>query len=156
MFRYMKLIILLLIIALFPSCSSVKNSFSCPYELSSIELIHEEKESERELKNEEKKMTFSFYNYSNKTVTSFVLAFMIFDSEGNNPFDFSNSFVLEVQCDISGGESDDFFLDLARLLPEEKEDEYLLDSVFIRKIVYKDSSSWEDPFGMYCIKEDFE
>lgn len=96
---------------------------------------------------------FTFYNASDKDVESFTVSFMLYDSDGNNPFIGSNNVVSTVDGKILSGKSSKIVLSLDDSISVVPEEPYKIDFMYVRKIVYADGSEWTDPFGMYASRE---
>ncbi|MBQ4379332.1 MAG: hypothetical protein II821_09075 [Treponema sp.] len=101
-------------------------------------------------------MHFSLFNDSEKTIRSFTISFMLYDSEGNNPFIGSNCIVSKCEEMIEAGAAGDFVISLDQYISVVPDEAYLTDFVYIREICYTDLSVWKDPYGMYCVREAYE
>ncbi|MCR4822049.1 MAG: hypothetical protein K5873_04145 [Treponema sp.] len=133
------------------SCGSLEN-LTCPYVISNARVELCDYESEKCFT----RMNFSLLNDSSKDIEEFTLSFMLYDSEGKNPFITSNNFVSKCKWNVKAGENLDFTISLdpyISLLPQEP---FLLDYLYVRSISYSDGSKWNDPYGMYCMREEIE
>ena len=92
---------------------------------------------------------------SGKDIESFSISFMIYDSDGNNPFISSNCIVSKCEWKVGAGEIIDFVVDLDHYISVVPAEPYKVDYLYVREIRYADGSSWKDPFGMFCTKEEF-
>ncbi len=101
-------------------------------------------------------MHFSLCNESSKTIEDFTMSFMLYDSDGNNPFVGSNCVVSKCKWNIAGGALIDFIISLDPYISTAPDEPYQIDYIYIREIHYTDGSSWKDPFGMYCVRESIE
>ena len=125
---------------------------SCPYEISNPHVeIGDCKE-----KHKFAGMYFSLFNESNKTIDTFTISFMLYDSDGNNPFVGSNCIVSKIVCEISPNGFCDFVIDLDSYISIVPTEPYLVDYIYIREIKYTDGTKLKDPYGMYCIRENYE
>ena len=101
-------------------------------------------------------MYFSFYNGSDKKIENFTLSFLLYDSDGNNPFVGSNCIVSKCEWPIQSGSSIDFIINLDPYISVVPSEEYQIDYLYVRQITYEDGSVWRDPYGMYCVREAVE
>lgn len=95
-------------------------------------------------------LEFSFLNKSNKAVKSFTLVFYFFDEDGNAPAVGSNNVVLEIVGNVGCGRLEEDCISLDKFLYEIPEEPYVLDYMYVSRIVYEDGSEWTDPFGVYA------
>lgn len=125
---------------------------SCPYLIAdaAFELGASEKEYEFA------GTRFTFHNGSSKDVSSFTVSFMLYDSDGNNPFIGSNNVVEKVDGGVPGGSSKSVVIPMDDYLTVVPDEPYKIDFMYVREIVYSDGSEWSDPFGMYCAREAVE
>ena len=130
------------------SCGTTE-SLSCPYVLANphVEL------GSCEEKHNFAGLYFSLFNGSEKNIDEFTVSYMLYDSDGNNPFVGSNSFVSKCKWDLRAGGMVDFVIDLDSYLSVVPDEPYLVDFMYVREISYSDGSSWKDPYGMYCVRE---
>ena len=135
----------------FFSCETT-DSFSCPYLISNSHVELGEKEGAHNFAG----MYFSLYNESEKTIDNFTMSFMLYDSDGNNPFVGSNCIVSKCAWCIAGGAVTDFVINLDPHLSVVPDEPYIVDYIYLREIQYTDGSSWKDPYGMYCVQEAYE
>jgi hypothetical protein len=101
-------------------------------------------------------MHFSLFNESGKNIESFTLSFMLYDSEGNNPFIGSNCIVSKCSWPVKSRENIEFVINLDPYISIVPEEPYRLDYIYVREITYEDGSCWKDPYGMYCTREEVE
>jgi hypothetical protein len=132
-------------------CSTVCGEF-CPYliEGAAFELGGNERDYDYAC------AKFSFHNGSDKDVSSFTVSFMLYDSEGNNPFVGSNNVVERVDGNVPSGASTAVLIPMDDYLTIVPDEPYKIDFMYVRKIEYADGSEWTDPFGMYSAREVFE
>ncbi len=135
----------------FTACETTDN-FSCPYVISSPRVESGEFEDKHKFAG----LHFGLYNDSEKEIESFVLSCMIYDSEGKNPFACSNCIVSRCDWKIKGGALVDFVIDLDHYVSVIPCEAYQVDYIYLREIRYADGSSWKDPYGMFCIREEHE
>lgn len=150
-----RLALILLLLPLIPLlCTSCETTYSltCPYVIGKSHVEIGDKEDKYKFAG----MHFSFYNESRKDVESFVISFMLYDSEGNNPFIGSNCIVSKCNWKLEGGEAADFIVNLDPYLSVIPDEPFIIDYLYVREITYSDGSSWKDPYGMYCIREEYE
>ncbi len=124
--------------------------FKCPYEISEACVKLGEFENEHALAG----MHFSFLNDFGKDIESFTVSFMIYDSEGKNPFACSNCIVARCERFVQSGEEIDVVIDLDSYVSGVAEESYIVDFVFVREICYSDGSRWRDPYGMFGASEE--
>jgi len=96
---------------------------------------------------------FSFYNGSSKTVDEFTVSFLLFDGEGNSPFIGSNQVTATIRAELSGGEADDYIVNLDSYLNVIPSEPYEMDYVYVKSIRYSDGTVWKDSFGMHAVRE---
>lgn len=137
---------LILFLLVFTSCVSA--DFTCPYVLSDSEIVLEE--------GGKRKLTFSFSNCNGEDIDSFSISFDLYDSDGNNPFLFSNRFSCTFLEGVLSQEKKVFDVDLSPYESAGFVDCLRLDSFFVREIRYSNGRIWKDPYGMYCSMEEFE
>lgn len=133
---------------IFSSCETT-DALTCPYIISNPHV---------EIGSLEEKYTFagmhfSLFNESEKTISAFTLSFLLYDSDGNNPFIGSNCIVSRCDWKIPADTNTEFIINLDSYISSVPSDPYIVDYIYIREILYTDGSSWKDPFGMYCIRE---
>lgn len=142
---------ILILLMGFLSCGTV-DCLSCPYIIDNPHV---------ELGTVEDKynfagMHFSLCNESSKTIEDFTMSFMLYDSDGNNPFVGSNCIVSKCKWNISAGALVEFIINLDPYISTVPDEPYQIDYIYVREINYTDGSSWKDPFGMYCVREAIE
>ena len=149
LFKYLLPSILLL--TSFMSCETT-DCFSCPYLISNphVEL------GEFEDKHKFAGMHFGLFNDSSKSIDSFTLSFMLYDSDGENPFNCSNCIVSKCQLFMAAGSNIDFVINLDHYISVLPDEPYLVDFIYVREIHYSDGSVWKDPYGMFCVTEEHE
>ncbi|MFI3258223.1 MAG: hypothetical protein R3Y36_08005 [Spirochaetales bacterium] len=90
---------------------------------------------------------FTFYNNSEKAITSILFNCLIFDSEDDsNPFVGNNA--VEAHCSqyIPAFSSQEIVYNLDSYINEMPESPYVIDFFYIQRIEYDDGSVWEDPY----------
>ncbi|WP_294429782.1 hypothetical protein [uncultured Treponema sp.] len=132
----------------FSGCESM-DTFACPYIISNPRVELGECEKNHKFAG----MHFSFFNESKKDIENFTLCFMLYDSDGNNPFIGSNCIVSRCDWKVRSGAVVDFIIDLDSYLTVVPTEPYQLDYIFVCEINYSDKSCWKDPYGMYCVRE---
>lgn len=148
----MKKMFLLAIFGIFSffGCSSVLNE-DCPYLIANKNF---------EIGNDGSfdfaGVNFTFYNGAKKDVKSFTLSFMLYDSDGNNPFVGSNNVIESFDESVLSETSQDFSLSLDKYLSVVPNEPYKIDFMYVKRIVYTDGTEWSDPFGMYSSREAVE
>ena len=135
----------------FVSCTTTE-SLSCPYLLAHPQVKLGAEDEIQHFAG----MNFSLFNDSEKIIERFTVSFMLYDSEGKNPFVGSNCIVSRCDCHILPGAVENFTISLDSFISVVPEEPYLVDFLYIREIRYSDGSSWSDPYGMYCVKESHE
>lgn len=136
------------ILLCFVSCETTE-SLSCPYVLANPEVKLGESDDSQRFAG----MSFSVFNDSEKVIERFTVSFMLYDSEGKNPFVGSNCIVSRCDCHILPGAVEKFTVSLDSFISVVPEEPYLVDFLYLREIRYSDGSSWSDPYGMYCVRE---
>ena len=96
---------------------------------------------------------FTLYNDSKKDISSFSVSFMLYDSEGNNPFIGSNCITEDFYEVIPAESRGEFVVSLDSYLTQIPNEPYKLDFFYVKRISYADGSSWSDPFGLYAVSE---
>ena len=137
---------IILILFMLTSCVSV--DFTCPYLLSDFEILPAQ--------GEKRELCFSFFNSSEEDIDSYSISFDLYDSDGNNPFVFSNRFSCIFSDAVLSQESKVFTVDLSPYESIDFESNLQLDCFFVREIRYASGRIWKDPYGMYCSLEEFE
>ncbi len=143
--------VMALFVAALLSCGTV-DSLSCPYVISNPHVELGELEDSYNFAG----MHFSLFNESEKTIEDFTMSFMLYDSDGNNPFIGSNCIVSKCTWKMNPGAVTDFVINLDPYISSVPEEAYLIDYIYLREISYTDGTSWKDPFGMYCVREAYE
>ena len=147
---FISLLFLVSVLSLF-SCGTF-DCLSCPYVLDNPHVELGQVEDKYNFAG----MHFSLYNESGKTIDNFTMSFMLYDSDGNNPFIGSNCVVSRCKWPVQPGSVCDFVISLDQYLSSVPDEPYTLDYIYLREIHYSDGSSWKDPFGMYCVREAIE
>ena len=142
---------IILVLMTFISCESTDN-FSCPYIISNPHVEIGECEDKYKFAG----LHFGLFNDSDKEISSFTVSFMLYDSDGKNPFTLSNCIVSKCLWPVRSGSLIDFVVDLDSYISLVPDEPYQVDGIYIREIRYSDGSSWKDPYGMFCIREEFE
>lgn len=130
------------------SCSTT-GLIECPYIIPEKQFELGEREDFFEFAG----ASFSIFNDSDKDISSFVVSFMVYDAEGNNPFIGSNCIVKNFNERIEAHRTEKFAVSLDSYLSQLPKDEYVLDFFYVQKITYSDGSVWSDPFGMHASSE---
>ncbi|WP_296323256.1 hypothetical protein [uncultured Treponema sp.] len=133
------------------SCETTE-SLSCPYVLAKPHVELGENENMHYFAG----MYFSLFNDSDKTIDSFTISFLLYDSDGNNPFIGSNCIVSRCDCQLFPQRMENFIISLDSFISLVPEEPYITDFIYIREIRYSDGTSWKDPYGMYCVRESHE
>lgn len=146
-----KTVLIFVLFLFFSGCSSFR-FFECPYTIvdSSIRVFSEHG-SENSCT-----LLFSVQNNSNKTIEAFTVLFKVYDSDGISLVPDSGSIVARICADIPPGYLHN---SIVHFLPEilcSENDDYSVDSFYVREIQYSDGSTWNDFYGMYCFKERYE
>ena len=152
--------ILTAIFLTFFSCCATE-ALSCPYLISNphVAIRENPEKSGDEEKNDDYKfagMHFSVFNNTKKNVKNFTISFMLYDSDGNNPFIGSNCIVSKCEQEISPEQVSDFVINLDSYISVVPDEPYVADFIYLREIRYEDGSVWKDPYGMYCVRENQE
>ena len=93
-----------------------------------------------------------FYNNSDITVKEFVIAFYLFDSEGEPAQSCSSLLTFDIEKEIEGGELFKFCLSLDSYMTVIPQELLEIDYLYVSKIIYDDGSVWEDPYGLVAFK----
>ena len=156
--------ILTAIFLVFFSCCTT-DALSCPYLISNPRVVLGEKNENVESDDTDEQtvenykfvgMHFSVFNDTKKIVKNFTVSFMLYDSDGNNPFIGSNCIVSKCEQEIPSEEVSDFVINLDSYISEVPNEPYVADFIYLREIKYDDGSVWRDPYGMYCVRESQE
>ncbi|MCR5125339.1 MAG: hypothetical protein K6B43_09125 [Treponema sp.] len=142
----------LLLAAMSISGCSTMNSDNCPYLIANQKFEIGSSSDGYEFAG----TRFTFHNGSKKDVKSFTVSFMLYDSDGNNPFIGSNNVVERIDEQVLSGMSKSILLSMDDYLSSVPSEPYQIDYMYVRKIIYSDGSEWTDPFGMYSAREAFE
>ena len=148
---FVALILCIVCFLIFTACETTYR-FSCPYEISNPHVEIGESNGDYNFAG----MHFSVFNDSSKTVSGFTISFLLYDSEGNNPFIGSNCIVSKCEIEIDGGQISDFVINLDPYISLVPDEPFIVDFIYLREIHYIDGTSWKDPYGMYCIRESHE
>lgn len=143
--------VLFSLFGVFTSCETT-DALSCPYLISNPRVELGEKDGSHKFAG----MYFSLFNDSDKTIDNFTLSFMLYDSDGNNPFLGSNCIVSKCDWNMTAGSIVDFIINLDSYIAVVPDEPYIVDYLYVREINYVDGSKWKDPYGMYCVKEAYE
>lgn len=92
---------------------------------------------------------FSFFNKSEKTVSSFTLVFYLFDEDGNPPISGKNSITLQVKETVGPLEKLEMCASIDKYLTYVPSEPFTADFIYVSKIAYTDGSQWSDPYGLY-------
>ncbi|GHV88641.1 hypothetical protein AGMMS50267_10010 [Spirochaetia bacterium] len=93
---------------------------------------------------------FDFFNASEKAITNIYLSFMVYDADTKkNPFIGSNVIKMSFDGVIKQQEQKKFFISLDNYSFTIPAKPYLIDFFCVTKIIYEDTSQWEDPSGVY-------
>ena len=138
-------------LALFTGCGTLEAA-TCPYVISNPRVELSDDGDDYNFAG----MHFSLLNGSDKILSSFTISFMLYDSEGNNPFVGSNCVVSKCEEEMQPESVGDFVIDLDPYISSVPDEPYALDYVYLREIRYADGSLWKDPYGMYCVREAYE
>lgn len=152
-----KFLFILFILFSLSSCSSVLND-DCPYLIANknCEITNSNIDDENEEINGFAKLKFAFFNGADKTVKSFTLSFMLYDSDGNNPFIGTNNISETFNLEVNPKESKEISFSLDKYLSIVPSEPYQIDFMYVKKIFYTDGTEWSDPFGMYSSREVME
>ena len=96
-------------------------------------------------------LEFQFVNKAQKSVKSFTLNFFLSDEEGNAPNLISGCISADIYCLVEPGETLEDILSLDEYFYSEIEDVYLIEFLYVSKIIYEDDTVWEDRFGKYAV-----
>ncbi|MBQ0051618.1 MAG: hypothetical protein KBT11_06075 [Treponema sp.] len=99
---------------------------------------------------------FSVYNDSERNIYSITVSFMVYDSDGNNPFIGSNCVVSKIPAEIGPDETKEFVVNLDPYISIAPEEPYLIDFIYLREIHYEDGKKWTDRYGMFAAREVYE
>ena len=123
----------------------------CPYLLSDTrtEIVSEQGESERVY------LSLAFTNFSETPVRSLVVCAALYDSDGNAVSFGNGSVIGSCETCILGESESVLFIDITDLLPEIPGEPYAVDSCYVREIRYEDDSVWKDPYGMFCLQQEY-
>lgn len=136
---------------LFSSCVTA-GAFSCPYTVTSPRVELSSPEDSRSLAG----MRLSFFNGADKTVESLTLSFMLYDSDGSNPFLGSNCIVAKCGQEVPPFSDIELVVELDPYISAVPDEPYTVDYLYVREIRYDDGSVWSDPYGMYSVREAYE
>lgn len=130
---------------LLQSCATFRDNEkkSAPYELKAQMVI------EPSLIYETAGFEFSFLNKSDKTVKALTFVFFLNSDEESSFEVFENLIKLEVNAVVEPQSFVEDCVSLDLFLYEVPEEPYLLDYLYVSRIVYEDGSEWTDPFGVY-------
>ena len=142
--------LLFLVISLFvaTSCSSME-IIDCPYIVADSRIVIGELEENYDFAGAH----FTLYNDSSKDISSFTVSFLVYDSDGQNPFIGSNCIVKKFDVAVPAKTKADFSVSLDSHLSCVPKEKFILDFFYVKKISYADGSSWSDPFGMHSTSE---
>ena len=135
----------------FTSCGTT-DVLSCPYVIANPCVELGEIDNQQSIAG----MHFSFLNESEKDIDSFTLSFMLYDSDGKNPFIGSNCIVAKCDWSVRAGAFLDFIISLDSYISVVPDEPFVVDYLYVREIRYSDGSQWRDPYGMYCVREAYE
>jgi len=136
------------LLMIYSSCSSLLNE-NAPYLIANQKVELGKVENQYDFAG----TSFTLYNSSEKDISSFTVSFLLYTSDGNNPFIGSNNIIATINDDIPAGSSKDVILSLDKYISIVPEEPFQIDFMYIRKLSYSDGSSWKDPFGMYSSRE---
>lgn len=88
------------------------------------------------------------FNKSAQEIKSLTVVFFLFDSDGEPIDTGKNNIVLTVNKSILPKEGKNICLSLDDYMNNLPEENYMVDYLYISRIVYSDNSEWTDPFGM--------
>lgn len=133
------------------SCGTTE-TFSCPYVISNPRVEIGAFEDKYHFAG----MHFSLFNDSQKNIDSFTFSFMLYDSDGNNPFIGSNCIVSKCEWSQGSDSITDYVISLDSYVSQIPTDGFVIDYLYLREINYSDGTSWKDPYGMFCVREVYE
>lgn len=135
----------------FSSCKTTA-SLSCPYVIDNPRVEIGAKKNVCEIA----AALFTVSNTSERNVQEYIVSFLLYDEDGNNPFIGSNCIVEKITAEEKPHESRDFAVNLDPYISVAPDGPYKIDFMYLREIHYSDGSIWSDPFGMYAVKEIYE
>jgi len=95
-------------------------------------------------------VNLSFLNKSNKAITEFTVVFSLFDQDGEPVSTGRSNIVISVNTPIQPHELLECCLSLDKYLCEIPESPYLIDYLYVSRILYEDNSLWTDAFGIFA------
>lgn len=112
------------------------------------EMILEAENVEEEQNFEIGGLQVYFFNKENKPVTEFTIVFSLFDQDGEPLSMGRSTIVASVKKIIEPFTSFNCCLSLDQNLCEVPEEPYVVDYLYVSRIVYEDGSQWNDAFGV--------
>jgi len=93
---------------------------------------------------------FTFYNNTDKSVRSFTVSCLVFDSTGEgSPFIGSNVISSQSSGIIAPNSGQEINISLDKYINQVPIEPYIIDFFYIKKIEYMDGSVWTDPYGLW-------
>lgn len=134
-------------LALVLSGCALYGKSSAPYIVKG-EMILESENPDMEQNFEIGGLKVYFFNKENKPVSEFTIVFTLFDQDGE-PINIGRStIVATVKKTIDPLTSFNCCLSLDQDLGEVPEEPYVVDYLYVSRIVYEDGTQWNDAFGL--------
>ncbi|MBR1405203.1 MAG: hypothetical protein IJ558_13650 [Treponema sp.] len=123
--------------------------FDCPYEITSLDIIHTPEAEDDVLV-----VHFLFENLMNRPVEACTVSFILYDDEGNTLALGSEAIVESVRESVGSNEA----CLIRVVVPSSRFDttatHFRIDYFYLRDIHYADGSIWRDPYGRFCLGDE--